>query len=74
MKGRENLVGKRFGRLTVLRLSETRQYRDKLSWECVCDCGGTKLVATSNFRCTKSCGCLKKEMAGINFRKEKTSG
>lgn len=53
-----NLVGEKFGRLTVVRLVQ----RNPVTWECRCDCGTTiTVVGTGNLKSnnTKSCGCLK---------------
>ena len=49
-----------FGRLTVLRRSET-----SAKWVCQCECGNITEVTTSHLRSghTKSCGCLQKERA-----------
>ena len=52
-----DLIGKRFGKLTLLQnVSSTK-------WECKCDCGNITVVDGSTLRCerTKSCGCLKME-------------
>jgi len=53
-----DLVGKRFGRLTV-------QYYDikKKKWYCICDCGGEKYTDHGSLirGLTRSCGCLHKE-------------
>lgn len=56
---RENLVGKRFGRLIVL------EYAGEKKWKCQCDCGGTTIVSGTalNSGSTKSCGCLRIETA-----------
>lgn len=65
---RINLLGKKFGRLTVVafagRLSGT------LRWDCVCDCGARKTVDGASLRSgnTKSCGCLQKEIATKNIK------
>ncbi len=54
-------VGNRYGRLLVIR------YAGKLggttAWECLCDCGNTKIVRGTQLRCkgTQSCGCLHKD-------------
>lgn len=54
--GREDLTGKVFGRLTVLRLVG-------VVWECQCSCGSIALVKAGNLKSsTQSCGCLKKEL------------
>lgn len=58
----EELTGQRFGRLVVLRLSETRRY-GTVDWLCVCDCGNTTLATRHQLKtgAKKSCGCLKQE-------------
>lgn len=56
------LTGKRFGRLFVIKKAGKNKSKSIL-WECLCDCGNTKIVIGSNLRSgdTKSCGCLFKE-------------
>lgn len=56
-----NLIGKRFGRLTVLSKKETRG--NMTTWECLCDCGKKTIVYGSNLRrgYTQSCGCYRHE-------------
>jgi len=60
---RYSLIGKRFGRLLVLRKTTIK---NKISsyWVCVCDCGNEKIASTGSLQRqrTKSCGCLKREM------------
>lgn len=53
-----DLVGKRFGYLTVLERGHTDINRN-VYWKCQCDCGAIKEIAGSNLRGekTKSCGC-----------------
>jgi len=55
---RVNLVGCRFGMLTVTHLLGS--YKGKNYWKCVCDCGNTSEVQTSSLKGnnTTSCGCL----------------
>lgn len=56
-----NIQGQRFGDLTVVK--EANEIHGKYrTWECMCDCGNTKLVTSTNLirGKTKSCGCLKK--------------
>jgi hypothetical protein len=62
----ENLVGKVFGRLTVLSLIEKPR-----RWVCICACGNATEVITSrlNNGNTKSCGCLKRNVLGDATRK-----
>lgn len=56
-----DLTGQRFGRLLVI--SEAAQIEKRVRWNCLCDCGNTKVVDSSNLRMgyTKSCGCLHTE-------------
>lgn len=56
-----NLIGKRFGRLIVLGRAENKG--EKTRWNCLCDCGKTKIVYGNNLTRgnTYSCGCLKSE-------------
>lgn len=54
----ESLLGQRFGKLTVARLSHVE--KGHAYWLCKCDCGGDKTIAANNLKRghTKSCGCL----------------
>lgn len=60
----KNLVGKKFGRLEVLKRVENKG--KETMWLCKCDCGKESIVFSSNLLKghTKSCGCLKKESKG----------
>ena len=56
-----DLVGKRFGRLTVIEESPERKKDGKVRWICKCDCGQvTKSISSGNLRNgnVRSCGCL----------------
>lgn len=55
-----NLVGKVFGRLTVLEVSARTDTRI-IFWKCYCNCGRKVEISGSHLRngSTKSCGCLK---------------
>lgn len=57
-----DLVGKRFGRLVVLRRTENN-YKGT-HWLCRCDCGNVVEVYGSSLNrgMTKSCGCLTKDL------------
>lgn len=63
-KGKNNLIGKRFGKLTVL------EYLGKSKWKCQCDCGQETAVETCHLNSghTKSCGCLKGKNTKNNTR------
>lgn len=54
-----DLTGKKFGKLTVIRRVENSE-NGAAKWECLCDCGNTKIVTGHNLRgsVTQSCGCL----------------
>lgn len=62
MKARLNLIGEKFGRLTVTRESH-RNKGSKLYYVCRCDCGTEKVVGAGNLKngSTKSCGCFRRE-------------
>lgn len=62
MSNLQNLVGQKFGRLTVIRRSENSA-SGRTRWLCHCSCGTEKAVfATALVRgLTKSCGCLNDE-------------
>lgn len=60
----QNLLGRTFGRLTVVELGPmskpTPKGRQLYKWVCRCSCGGTATVSADNLRSgqTQSCGCL----------------
>ena len=60
-----DLTGQKFGRLTV-EYRAGKDHRGESIWHCICECGNTKDVLSSNLRkgATQSCGCLQKERAG----------
>lgn len=64
-----DLVGQRFGLLTVLAATR-KHYSDRRgmirAWECACDCGGSLVVFTGSLRSggTRSCGCRKRAVLG----------
>lgn len=60
-----DMIGRKFGRLTVIARAGSRKekgYSRKL-WECVCECGKHKIVNTRSLTNghTQSCGCLADE-------------
>jgi len=61
MSKRLDLVGQKFGRLTVVKFSHVRDSRTY--WLCKCDCGTEVIVLGGSLRSgrTKSCGCYRKE-------------
>lgn len=57
------MIGKKFGRLTVLERANTRKGREYW-WKCLCDCGRQIEVRGTSLRngTTRSCGCLRNEL------------
>ena len=57
-----NLIGKRFGYLTVIARNTRPLARS--SWLCRCDCGNTVNISTSNLLSghNKSCGCITRKI------------
>ena len=56
------MIGKRFGRLTVIAKGEKQGNRKELYWICCCDCGNvTRPIVGTHLRNghTSSCGCLR---------------
>ena len=63
MGKRIEMVGKRFGRLVVIK--ESKKSGRSIYWKCKCDCGNFKIIQGRHLRSgdIKSCGCLKKELS-----------
>jgi len=60
----KDLTGKKIGRLTVLRALPERTIHKQIQWECLCECGNTTTTTSlSKKNPTKSCGCIKSELA-----------
>lgn len=75
-----DMVGKKFGRLTVIERYPENTKDRKAQWICKCDCGKTTVVSGKQLRTGKtlSCGCLRSEANikrnykhGGSFRKHK---
>lgn len=78
-----DMVGKRFGRLTVIERAENYvfltgygTYSSKAVWRCICDCGNDAYVIGSNLRrgYTKSCGCLHSEIVTESNKRRRKHG
>lgn len=69
----EDLVGQKFGRLTVVQREKC--INRQLFWRCVCDCGRIKNVDAKHLRDgnTRSCGCLRREVVAAWANARKTS-
>jgi hypothetical protein len=61
-----DLKGKKFGRLTVLRIAKLANHY--FWWWCKCECGNIKSIRGSRIACgnTKSCGCIRREKSRIH--------
>lgn len=61
----KDLTNEKFGRWTVLEISERRKNNGKVDiyWKCRCDCGNIKSVKGENLKSgvSKSCGCINAE-------------
>lgn len=68
-----NLLGQKYGRLTVI--AEAPSQKGNGAWLCQCDCGNQKIVLTRSLRSgnTQSCGCLHKEIVAKNFSRDITN-
>lgn len=73
MSKREEMIGKRFGRLVVTAISpNTSGKRKRLMYLCDCDCGKKNVeIIGEKLRNghTKSCGCLKRDIASTTHKK-----
>lgn len=67
MKQLSDLVGKKFGRLTVIEFVGVDKHRSRM-WLCKCDCGGEANTTTQHLNSghTQSCGCFNKEQCSIH--------
>lgn len=67
----DNLIGKRFGLLTVLAKDyEKTKEKKTVYWICQCDCGAIKSIQASNLKRKDenriiSCGCSKRSSGEI---------
>ncbi|MDQ0492767.1 hypothetical protein [Paenibacillus brasilensis] len=64
MPAPKNLIGETFSRLKVVgKVLVPKNGRDRVYWDCLCECGEKALVRTDSLTkgLVKSCGCLKKE-------------
>lgn len=68
----EDMVGKVFGRLTVISRTESVRYGiyKKRAWICKCECGNETKQTTGHLNSgnVKSCGCLHAETSAENGR------
>lgn len=68
----EDLSGKKFGRLLVLRYNGTVEYSGRMrpSWVCRCSCGNEVIVKSAQLLNgnKRSCNCLKNELSSIRAK------
>ncbi len=64
----KDLMGKRFGKLTVIGYEEKQAGMHR--WRCVCDCGKETVVGQTQLQSgkTKSCGCLQAAILRQNLK------
>ena len=64
----KNIIGNKYGRLTVIKILDEKGNRGQLKYLCKCDCGKSHIVTGESLRSgkSKSCGCLKKEFIEKN--------
>lgn len=65
MSAKKDMIGKKFGMLTVLKEIEERNSRGLVCYLCKCDCGNEVAVCGRDMTRghTHSCGCLHKQIA-----------
>lgn len=54
-----DIKGRRFGKLTVIELLDTKSRGKKARWVCKCDCGNTSIVYSTNLIRGLTIGCGK---------------
>lgn len=62
------MIGKKFGRLTIINSDVIRDSKGRLRYKCVCECGEFIEVDAYNMKSgkIKSCGCYRIEVGQIN--------
>lgn len=67
-KNSANLIGQKFGYLTVLEKTDKREY-SKIVWKCLCECGNIVYLNTSrlNGGNDTSCGCKKISLGALQL-------
>lgn len=69
----KNLIGEKFGKLTVVERRKNSK-SGKAMWLCECECGNKVIIPTYRLTMgeTRSCGCLKKESKNFTHKMSKT--
>lgn len=68
-----DITGQRFGRWTVINITDKRTKNRGIIWHCRCDCGNEKDVPGESLRRgdSTSCGCVQKEKAAALCRQKR---
>ena len=71
MSTREDLTGRKFGKLTVIKFDHSNRHNISM-WLCQCECGNTKVVSSSNLKSgnTSTCGdakCRIEDLTGTRY-------
>ena len=71
MSRKLNLVGQKFGMLTVLKESTYKNNTGRSKWLCQCDCGDKMVASGNNLKHgkTTSCGCKRKQFCKDFYQK-----
>lgn len=71
----QNILGQKFGRLSVIEATEEKDANGRTLYECQCECGGTRLAPAYlllNGRIT-SCGCAQEQARKFAGRKDRNA-
>ena len=57
-----NIIGQKFGKLTVINMRSDRGNSNQIMYDCKCDCGNNNITSGESIRSgkSKSCGCNRK--------------
>lgn len=68
---KKNLIGKHFGKLTVIKETDKRDSGGNIIWLCQCECGNTCEIRTGSLTSgnTTSCGCVNYSIGEKNIEK-----
>lgn len=69
MSKRDDLTGRRFGKLVVVKAGNTTE-RGVLYWDCLCDCGNKHLTTGWNLKNghVTSCGCVRRALEDSTYK------
>jgi len=67
-RNRIDLTGQRFGKLVAISIERKSSSSTRIYWNCVCDCGGKRVVSNDHLRNgdVTDCGCTRKHVAHWN--------